>query len=148
MRFLRIARYLCGTAFAVRTLETGERYDRHSGIGKSQTATHEEIEHVARGARSENLISILRNHDGNSILAVIPRWLARTYTAKETLPAADFWAGTALLLPESTPGPWTNVLTGESVESHIEGESRSLAISDVLKRFPIALLAPAFSWNR
>ncbi len=103
---------------------------------------------VAQGVRSENLISILRNHGGNSVLAVIPRWLARTYAEKETSPPAGFWGGTALLLPESTPGPWTNVLTGESVESHVVGESRSLAVSDVLKRFPIALLAPASSWNR
>jgi (1->4)-alpha-D-glucan 1-alpha-D-glucosylmutase len=98
---------------------------------------------VARGARSEHVISILRNYDGNSVLAVIPRWLARSYTQAENLPLAEFWGATTLLLPESAPKLWLNVLTGESVESQTAGESRSLVVSDVLKRFPIALLAPA-----
>jgi (1->4)-alpha-D-glucan 1-alpha-D-glucosylmutase len=96
---------------------------------------------VARGSRSENVISILRNHDGISILALIPRWLARTYTPAEELPAADFWGETVLLLPESAPESWTNVLTGESVESQRMGTSHSLAVSKVLARFPVALLA-------
>jgi (1->4)-alpha-D-glucan 1-alpha-D-glucosylmutase len=98
---------------------------------------------VARGSRSENVISILRNHNGDSILAVIPRWLAGAYTETQQLPSGDFWDGTALPLPESAPRSWTNALTGENIESQIAGGSRSLAVSDVLRRFPIALLAPA-----
>ncbi len=102
---------------------------------------------AARGARSENVISILRNHDGNSVLAVIPRWLARTYTEPERVSSAEFWNGTILLLPEFAPQFWTNMLTGESVESQIAEASRLLLVSDALKSFPVALLAPASGWN-
>jgi (1->4)-alpha-D-glucan 1-alpha-D-glucosylmutase len=98
---------------------------------------------VAQGAQSENVISILRHHEGNCVLAVIPRWLARTYTQEERLPPADFWRDTTLLVPEFSPQRWMNALTGEDVESQITGKSRSLRVSDVLKRFPVALLAPA-----
>ena len=98
---------------------------------------------VARGARSGNVVSTLRSHDGNAALAVVPRWLARTYTEQETLPSAEFWGGTTLLLPKSAPRSWTNVLTGESVASEDTAEGYSLAVSEALKHFPVALLTAA-----
>jgi (1->4)-alpha-D-glucan 1-alpha-D-glucosylmutase len=98
---------------------------------------------VARGPRSGNVVSTLRSHDGNAALAVVPRWLARSYTEKETLPSAEFWGGTTLLLPKSAPRSWTNVLTGESVASEDTAEGHSLAVSEALKHFPVALLTAA-----
>ena len=95
---------------------------------------------IAQGARNENVVCILREYRGKSALAVIPRWLAGAYTPEEKLPSADCWGDTALLLPESAPQTWTNSLTGESVESRAAGKGRSLAVSDLLKRFPVALL--------
>ncbi|HEX4004011.1 MAG TPA: malto-oligosyltrehalose synthase [Candidatus Acidoferrales bacterium] len=96
------------------------------------------------GLRSENVIPILRRHDGgHCVLAVVPRWLARTYTPAEQLPSADFWGDTALLLPESAPKSWSNVLTGESIEIPAIRKLRSLVISDTLARFPVALLTSA-----
>jgi maltooligosyltrehalose synthase len=78
-------------------------------------------------------------------LTVVPRWLAHTYAPEQKLPSVDFWAGTALLLPEFAPESWINVLTGERIDNHPTGESRTLAIAEVLKRFPVALLVPAAS---
>jgi (1->4)-alpha-D-glucan 1-alpha-D-glucosylmutase len=99
---------------------------------------------IARGVRSQNVISILRHTDRDTALAVVPRWLAPTYTEKETLPAADFWEGTALLLAEFVPDSWINLFTGERVESRVDGgDDRSLALADVLRNFPVALLIPA-----
>ena len=103
---------------------------------------------AARGPRNEHAISVLRSHDGDSILAVVPRWLARTYTEKQNLPSAEFWGETVVPLPESAPQCWRNVLTGENVESRMAGGTRSLLVSGMLKRFPVALLAAGSGWQR
>jgi (1->4)-alpha-D-glucan 1-alpha-D-glucosylmutase len=100
---------------------------------------------AARGARSDNVISILRHRAGKSFLAVAPRWLAGTYTPAEQLPSADFWDETALLLPECVPRLWANAFTGETIEGRVTGEGRSLAVSDALGKFPVALLTSAAS---
>ena len=97
----------------------------------------------ARGPRSENVISVLRNHQGNSVLAVIPRWLSSAYTPAETMPSEDFWGDTALDLPDSASESWINVLTGEKIQSQGNGTKRALAVSEVLRRFPVALMAAA-----
>jgi len=94
----------------------------------------------ADGPRTENVISILRRHEGRCVVAVAPRWLARTYTPAEHLPSVEFWDGTALLLPESAPKSWSNALTGERVESRSAGGSDTLGLSELLTRFPVALL--------
>jgi len=60
-------------------------------------------------------------------------------------PSVDFWAGTALVRPEFAPESWINVFTSERVDTHPAGKSRTLAIAEVLKRFPVALLVPAAS---
>jgi (1->4)-alpha-D-glucan 1-alpha-D-glucosylmutase len=96
----------------------------------------------ADGARSENVISILRSHERNTLLAVIPRWLAGAYTEDEKLPSADFWGGTSVRLPADAPESWKNVLTGEIVKSCPRRKTHSLAISEALTRLPVALLVP------
>ncbi|MGC2508875.1 MAG: malto-oligosyltrehalose synthase [Candidatus Acidiferrales bacterium] len=98
---------------------------------------------AAKGARSENVISILRHRAGHSVLALAPRWLAGTYTQSEQLPTNDFWGDTWLPLPQSASKLWTNVLTGEKLESQVIREDRALAVSEALGRFPVALLSSA-----
>lgn len=51
----------------------------------------------------------------------------------------------ALLLPEFAPESWINVFTSERIDTHPAGKSRTLAIAEVLKCFPVALLVPAAS---
>ncbi|HTW21968.1 MAG TPA: malto-oligosyltrehalose synthase [Candidatus Baltobacteraceae bacterium] len=96
---------------------------------------------TASGQRSDNVISILRSHEGNSALAVVARWLAQAYTPAEEIPSKDFWSDTTLDLPNSAPESWINVLTGETITSRAHGAKRSLAVADVLRSFPVALLA-------
>jgi (1->4)-alpha-D-glucan 1-alpha-D-glucosylmutase len=98
---------------------------------------------IAHGIRSQNVISILRRKSRDHALAVVPRWLAHIYTAEQKLPSVEFWGGTTLLLPESVTESWINLLTGEPIGSHVAKEGRALAVGEVLKRFPVALLVPA-----
>ncbi len=100
---------------------------------------------ITQGVRTQNIISILRHNGRDHALTVVPRWLAHTYAPDQKLPSVDFWAGTALLLPEFAPESWINVFTNERIDTHPAGKSRTLAIAEVLKCFPVALLVPAAS---
>ena len=96
---------------------------------------------ITQGVRTQNIISILRHNGRDHALTVVPRWLAHTYAPDQKLPSVDFWAGTALLLPVYPN--LVNVFTNERIDTHPAGKSRTLAIAEVLKCFPVALLVPA-----
>ncbi|MFO7285332.1 MAG: malto-oligosyltrehalose synthase [Gammaproteobacteria bacterium] len=76
----------------------------------------------AAGSKKKHVVAFER---GDEIVALAPRW---------PLKLAGEWRDTTLDLPA---GIWRNVLTGEAVEG---GE---VGIADVLRRFPVALLARA-----
>jgi (1->4)-alpha-D-glucan 1-alpha-D-glucosylmutase len=108
-------------------------------------ATGEFLPIGAQGSRRENVISILRRNEHESVLAVVPRWLASACTEEEAMPSRDFWAGTILRLPECAPANWRNLFSGERVETQGTEGTRSIVVHDVLRRFPVALLAPSES---
>ncbi|HEY4596326.1 MAG TPA: malto-oligosyltrehalose synthase, partial [Thermoanaerobaculia bacterium] len=74
----------------------------------------------AAGPRAEHVVAFLR---GGAVAAVAPRLPMRLQ---------GDWQGTTLELP---PGSWRDELTGE------ESEGGLRAVSDLLARFPVALLA-------
>jgi (1->4)-alpha-D-glucan 1-alpha-D-glucosylmutase len=98
---------------------------------------------IAEGPRSENIVSISRRNGKEHAIAVAPRWLANTYTPEEALPSLDFWAETAISLPKCGPVGWINLLTGERLDSALKQNPRSIPVYEVLRRFPVALLAAA-----
>lgn len=75
---------------------------------------------LAEGAKAEHLVSFVR---GDEAVIVVPRLL---------LGLAGNWEDTSLELPA---GKWCNLLSGDNA---IEGRQR---LSDLLRRFPVALLA-------
>jgi (1->4)-alpha-D-glucan 1-alpha-D-glucosylmutase len=103
----------------------------------------------AHGLRSQNVISILRHNHQEWVIAVVPRWLATSRTDEAALPPEGYWGGTSLLLPDSAPQSWTNLLTLEPLESQAIGRgSRSLDVHQALRHFPVALLVPGSSLTR
>ena len=76
----------------------------------------------ARGAKSAHVIAFAR---GERSITIVPRLV---------LKLADDWSDTAI---EIAPGLWRNDLTGDKVKG---GEIR---VTDLLKRFPVALLTRA-----
>ena len=74
----------------------------------------------ARGARVDHVVAFMR---GESVIAIVPRLVAKL---------AGDWRDTEVELPA---GDWTNHMTGE----RLRGGSARLA--DVMRRFPVALLA-------
>jgi (1->4)-alpha-D-glucan 1-alpha-D-glucosylmutase len=75
-----------------------------------------------RGAKSAHVIAFAR---GERSITIVPRLV---------LKLADDWSDTAIEIP---PGVWRNELSGDKVNG---GEIR---MTDLLKRFPVALLTRA-----
>jgi len=91
------------------------------------------------GARTEHVCAFERSFEGSSIIVVAPRFFSRLITESERLPlGADVWLDTRIILPpESAERSYRNIFTGEIV---LTDQQLTLAVSDVLSVFPVALL--------
>ncbi|HEX9822190.1 MAG TPA: malto-oligosyltrehalose synthase [Methylomirabilota bacterium] len=93
----------------------------------------------ARGAAAEHICAFARVDGGAAALTVIPRLLARR--GLDALPLGpEPWADTRLELPPVLAGRYTNVFTGERVETEPAADGAGLPVSAVLASFPVALL--------
>ncbi len=93
---------------------------RHPGVygpGSGYEPLH------VRGPRARNVVAFART---GGLAVIVPR-LARP---------GETWAGTTVDLPG---GPWADVLTGDQVDS---GGADSVSVASLLRRFPLAVLAP------
>ena len=98
------------------------------------------MELKAAGNRNENIAAFARQCQEKWTVAVVPRWLARANYHPESSMGAGFWSNTEIRLPASSPESWNNILTGEVLS--VRGARRKiLRVSELLQRFPIALLS-------
>jgi (1->4)-alpha-D-glucan 1-alpha-D-glucosylmutase len=93
----------------------------------------------ARGVWAEHVCAFARVTGGAAALTIVPRLLARR--GADGLPlGAEYWADTWVELPRELDGRFTNVLTGETLESGTAGEAATLPLAAALATFPVALL--------
>jgi len=92
------------------------------------------------GDRSQNIISFLRRRGKDQVLTVIPRWVVNIPEGNDKIPALGFWRGTNVKLPLTSPLSWHDAFTGRTTT--LDPCSRSIAVADLLKDFPVALLTP------
>jgi (1->4)-alpha-D-glucan 1-alpha-D-glucosylmutase len=78
-----------------------------------------------RGARARHVVAFARRLDSQWAIAVAPRFTV----------GLDDWCDTELVVPPGAPAQWTDVATGLI--------SESLRLADLLREWPIALLANA-----
>ena len=103
----------------------------------------------AHGRRQNNVAAFLRRYKKEWLLVVVPRWLAREDYPLSAASQNGFWRKTDIRLQSSAPQHWINVLTGEEFPSRSARGARSLAVGELLRKFPVALIsgikAPASS---
>lgn len=76
----------------------------------------------ARGARRAHAVAFAREHGGQALLVIVPRFMA-------CLERAGGWGDTALVLPESLRSRrWTDVLTGEPIVAGARVALRELGL--------------------
>jgi (1->4)-alpha-D-glucan 1-alpha-D-glucosylmutase len=100
----------------------------------------------AYGAKSANVCAFARHKGLRWCLTAVPRLTTQLAPLGRLPLGKAAWQDTVLQLPEGAPDSWQNVLTGERVLATQASDGRRiLALADVFKRFPVALLDAAAS---
>jgi (1->4)-alpha-D-glucan 1-alpha-D-glucosylmutase len=96
---------------------------------------------AADGLRRDHLFGFSRIHGDERILVVVPRLPATLLPDPEATPLGErVWGDTAVRLPEGSPQPYRNVLTGRCVSPVNQGDGVALLAAEIFEDFPIALL--------
>jgi (1->4)-alpha-D-glucan 1-alpha-D-glucosylmutase len=90
------------------------------------------------GSFKEQIIAYARRKGSEWAVTVAPRFLTALVGEGEDPLGEERWKGTRLVLPEEAPERWIDAVTGKD----IKGE-RDLAVGEILKFFPAALLISA-----
>lgn len=95
------------------------------------------------GAKADHLCAFARNHQGQGIITVAPRWFSRLVSDQHPVPLGPVvWGDTWVEAPTVVGDGYINVFTGEAVTvGKREGRS-GFAADTLLANFSVALLAP------
>ncbi len=93
----------------------------------------------AAGEREHHVVAFERSHEGDTMVVVVARWLARLLAGEQQAQVGDAeWGDTRLELPQIAPGSaLRNVLTGEIVVA----KDRGVSMASVFATLPVAVLA-------
>ena len=92
------------------------------------------------GPAASHLVALARRHASGTLIAAVPRLVASLTADAHPLPLGDeAWSSTRIQLPDLLPTHYHHLLTGESVR-FTPGSHRSLAMADVFRTSPVALL--------
>ncbi|HTM39239.1 MAG TPA: malto-oligosyltrehalose synthase [Terriglobales bacterium] len=93
------------------------------------------------GDKSKHLVAFARRLGKQRLIVGVPRLSAELLEYKRHLPCGiDIWQQTRVELPDGAPGKFQNAFTGERVDVVDRSPRLSLSASDLLSKFPVALL--------
>ncbi|MFQ5816647.1 MAG: malto-oligosyltrehalose synthase [Terriglobia bacterium] len=95
------------------------------------------------GARKENVCAFARRTAEDWALVVVPRLPTKLVAAGKFPLGQKVWGTSGVIVPRPAPARWRNVLTGETLEVSRGTRKRVLRLGNVLRNFPVALLAAA-----
>ncbi len=91
---------------------------------------------TVRGPRKDNVIAFARRAGNQWQITATPRLVAQLSSSRSLPLGVKTWRSTTLALPQGAPQQWRNIFTGEVIETR-----RSLlALADVFREFPVAVL--------
>jgi len=94
----------------------------------------------AAGCHAQNVIAFLRYTESKSALIAIPRWLTQIAAKTTGSPQKPDWCDTCIALPSNAPQQWQNVFSAAQIPSQSGENIQSVALSNVFRDFPVALL--------
>ncbi len=92
------------------------------------------------GCHAKNVIAFLRRLNSKVALIAVPRWLTQVAAKKSSTPQNLDWCDTRIILPTEVP-QWKNVLSNSQLNTQSRDGALSLSLNEVLRDFPVALLA-------
>jgi (1->4)-alpha-D-glucan 1-alpha-D-glucosylmutase len=100
------------------------------------------------GSRKGHICAFARRFGRLWTLVVVPRLAARFTPPGEFPLGREIWGGTILMMPKGAPKQWLDVLTEQTCGAVPKSHGQVLPIGNVLKTFPVALLAGPLSRRR
>jgi (1->4)-alpha-D-glucan 1-alpha-D-glucosylmutase len=87
------------------------------------------------GSRKDNVVAFARHLSGDHVITVIPRMMLGRLDPGAMFAGSDFWADTAVAIPEQLSGSKRDLLTGQ-----MRDQGASLLLSQLIGKQPVALL--------
>jgi (1->4)-alpha-D-glucan 1-alpha-D-glucosylmutase len=94
----------------------------------------------ASGERREHVVAFARRKRDDWALAAVPRLVAGLGAPGRPPLGRRPWRDCAIPLATEAPERWVNVLTRETLQASRRGRGRALAVHEIFRRFPVALL--------
>ncbi len=91
------------------------------------------------GANKKDVCAFARRHGEDWAVVIVPRFFQKLGLAAGYRPLAETWLDGRVLLPPEAPQAWMNVIG----TSHVNVEGGSIALADIFREVPLALLRPA-----
>jgi (1->4)-alpha-D-glucan 1-alpha-D-glucosylmutase len=94
------------------------------------------------GPASDHLVAFARHHASGTLLAVAPRLVASLTADGRTLPLGEStWTSTRILLPDTLQSMhYRHLMTGETIPVTREPDRSVIAVADLFRTSPVALL--------
>jgi (1->4)-alpha-D-glucan 1-alpha-D-glucosylmutase len=96
------------------------------------------LEGTGKGER--HLVGFTRRRGAEWCLAAAPRFVSRLAPAGTPPLGRRVWRDDLVLLPDGAPAAWKNIFTGETLRCRRGAAGQALALKDLWRRFPVALL--------
>jgi (1->4)-alpha-D-glucan 1-alpha-D-glucosylmutase len=93
----------------------------------------------ARGEHARRVCAYARTGEGARLAVVVPRLWLDLVPDGDAWPLGPLWGDARILLPEGVAA-WRNVLTDEEGSVRTGERARSVALGEILRTFPLALL--------
>jgi (1->4)-alpha-D-glucan 1-alpha-D-glucosylmutase len=92
------------------------------------------------GECSQHVCAFERSLEGRSVIVIAPRLWATLLGESKTFHDPSVWRDTRVRTPQAVVPCYSNVLTAECASVNTEGGRKCLAISEILRSFPVAVL--------
>jgi (1->4)-alpha-D-glucan 1-alpha-D-glucosylmutase len=96
----------------------------------------------AMGAKRAHVFAFARRRGADAAIVIVPRLFARLLPEEQDIPLGEVaWQDTSVLLEGIDPHQgWRHLFTGEPITFGVQEDGPLLAIAEVLRHFPVALL--------
>ena len=96
---------------------------------------------ASEGDLREHVCAFARYRGGKGILVIVPRFLTYLVKAGEEPFGEEVWKDSWMMIPEEITGDqFRNVFTDEMIGVKLQEGKRGVALAEVFKKFPVALL--------
>jgi (1->4)-alpha-D-glucan 1-alpha-D-glucosylmutase len=96
---------------------------------------------TATAGAARHICAFARRHRTKWVLVAVPRLITKLAKPGDLPLGSAVWRESALQLPNEAPEHWTNIFTGETLHIKDSEGTSTIAVADVFRTCPVALLA-------